>query len=135
MIEQHYGHLVQAEALAARLGAFRGQSPKLLVWILVIAWCLLPPVRVVVTAATNNKKTSPPVTSPAPTPGQTIGLGGATALFMLWMDAIWCAAGVVCGVGMERLIQAAQEWLQMAAESIKKRKTPLQPPDLVIDAE
>jgi hypothetical protein len=30
---------------------------------------------------------------------------------------------------MEGLILAAQEWLQMAAGSFKKRKTPLQPPD------
>jgi hypothetical protein len=114
------------------------KSLKLLVWILVIVWCLLPLVWMVVTAVTN-KPTSPPATTPAPTPapslGPTIGLGGAMALFMLWMYAIWCAAGVVCGVGIERLILAAQEWLQMAAESFKKRKASLQPPDLVIDAE
>jgi hypothetical protein len=112
------------------------KSLKLLVWILVIVWCLLPPVWLLVTAATN-KTTSPPATSnygyqpPPPTIGQTIGIGGGMVLFMLWMYAIWCASGVVCGIGLERLILAAHEWLGMAGGAIKQWKASLPPPEAV----
>jgi hypothetical protein len=81
------GSWCKPRPLVARLGDFRGQTLKLLVWILVIVWCLQPPVWLLVTAATN-KTTSPPATSLAPTLGQNIGLGGGMALFMLWMYGI-----------------------------------------------
>jgi hypothetical protein len=93
------------------------------VWFLVTLWCLAPFVWAFLTATFNLGNSSSSSTgssssysssstgssSSGSMLGPMIGYGGGGLLLMLFLYAVWCSAGVICGVGIEKAVLAAAD--------------------------
>lgn len=102
---------------------------RMLIWFFVFIWCMIPFVWGAGMLATSfmdasnaskakdkdKKKSSPdpdferwPSPSPSPTSSTSPAVSplyavlSSSIMFMLLGYALWCAAGVICGLGMER---------------------------------
>jgi hypothetical protein len=96
---------------------------RLVVWAGVALWCWIPPLWLLTTAVLNKPKTLAPSYGGGggADAGLVVGLGGGLVLLQLLLWAIWCASGVICGVGMEKTIATVADlpWLASIKAKVK----------------
>ncbi len=82
---------------------------KMAIWAAVFFWCLLPIFWWLFIAVTNAIDAQPnqrpmPMMGPGPNAGFMMQLMSSVFMITMFLYSCWCAAGVVCGFGMERTI-------------------------------
>lgn len=78
---------------------------KALVWLFVIVWCIIPAIWVVGAWLSSLAMPQPPIAPIRPGEQQLLlQLQRSILMFCLFCYSIWCASGVVCGLGADRFI-------------------------------
>jgi hypothetical protein len=104
-----------SDAISSRRDIGYEERLQSLTWLGWLVWCVLPPIWVLVSAFVSSfgSRSNPqqPVHDfnfPQPTPTASlsalVGGGGFLLLMLLFLYGVWCACGVVCGIGVERII-------------------------------
>jgi hypothetical protein len=107
-----------------RKALLAGTFARAAVWLLVVFWCLAPLVWLLVMLGSSigqaapAAKGPPPAFMPAPAVDQGLGMKLMSSTLMLgaFFYCVWCAAGVVAAVGMERTITAVEALVVLTLE-------------------